>query len=100
MQRKPTEEPARLIRVLSKTSVCLLLTNGPGSVIQADLKSPFSPRTYVTAQTVNALNTLPAKVTLGVFDPDTFRFTGCLLDVDFPEPTNHRLNYLSRKKSQ
>jgi hypothetical protein len=98
MQRR--EEHARVLRVYNKQSVCLLLVNGPGAVIQADLVAPFSPRTMVMAQSINVLNTVPAKVTLGTFDPHTCKFVDCHLDVDIPDPNFQRVNYLARKKRQ
>ena len=97
MQCRP-EEPAQLLRVLSRQSVCVLLRNGPGAVVQADLRAPLSPRSYCASQAVNALNSLPAKVCLGVFEADTCKFLDCTLDVDFPDPAWTRVNYADRKK--
>jgi hypothetical protein len=98
MQVSRLEEEAHLLRVFSKSSVCLLLRNGPGTVIQADLSVPLSPRTFIAAQAVNVTNAVPAKVILGPFEAETCKFLDCFLDADIPQPTWTRVNYLSRKK--
>jgi hypothetical protein len=93
-------EQAYLLRVLNKSSVCVLLRNGPGAVIQADLTVPLSPRSMIASQSINALNSIPVRITLGEFDADNCKFLNCTLDADFPEPCLNRVNYLARKKPQ
>lgn len=93
------EEEALLLRVFNRNSVCLMLKNGPGAVIQAELNAPISPRSFVAAQSINAMNSVPAKVVLGPFDTDTCRFLNCYLDAYIPQPAWNRVNYLARKKS-
>jgi len=101
MQSPGPEEAAMVLRVISKTSMCLLLQNGPGAVIQADLKSPLTPRTFVSAQSVNPMHSIPAKVVLGSFYPETCKFLDCVVDADFfTGPVLTRLDYLARKKPQ
>lgn len=87
-------ENATLLRALSKNSVCVLLDSG--AVVQAELSSPLSPRTYVNAQAVNALSSLPARVMLGPYDLDQHRFTQCALHTQIPEVAYNRVNYLER----
>lgn len=89
-------ESAVVLRALSKNSVSVLL--GTGAVVQAELATPLSPRTYLNAQSVNALATLPARVSLGPYDLDQHRFTQCTLEAQFPEASYQRVNYLERYK--
>ncbi len=53
----------------------------------------------MAAQSINAMNSVPAKVVLGPFDTHTCRFLNCYLDAYIPQPAWNRVNYLARKKS-
>ena len=93
-------QDAYLMRVINASNVCLLLAKGPGAVVHAELVIPLSPRSQSAAQTVSALNCVPAKVALGRYDSSQGKFLDCVMDAQFPESVLFRVNYLGRKKNR
>ena len=89
-------EPVTILRALGKTSICVQLPTG--AVVQAELRTPLSPRSHVNAQKVNALSCVPGMISLGPYDLDQHRFTHCVLEAAWPEAVYARLNYSHRSK--
>ena len=65
-------ESAILLFPLGRTRDCLRLSTG--TIIHAELRLPFTPRTHLLAKTVNSLNPVPAMVELGPYDLEQHHF--------------------------
>jgi len=85
------------MRAIGKTGACLVLLD-TGAVVHAELKAPLSPRSFLNAQSVNAVSPVRGMAELGPYDVDQHRFTECVLDVSLPEAAYGRVDYAQRRK--
>ena len=90
-------ESALLLRVLSRSSVCVMLSD-TGAIVQAELQTPLTPRSHTNAQIITPTDGVQAQIQLGPYDLDQHRFTGCILDAELPEAKYDRVDYAQRSK--
>ena len=95
----PPMERAQLLRVIDVSRVCVLLRE-TGAIVQAELSTPLSPRSHVASQSVNALASVPARISLGPYNISKYMFTDCHMEADLPEPRTTRHNYASRLRTK
>ena len=95
----PPMERAQLLRVIDVSKVCVLLRQ-TGAIVQAELSTPLSPRSHVASQSVNAMASVPARISLGPYNFSKYMFTDCHMEADFPEQCINRHNYASRLRTK